>query len=469
MALLAATAVALAVAFASTGAWLLTRAELFRQVDTELTAQSRAVERLPHPLSDPLTAQYQELSPHPVPGLVQIVGSDGGPIRPAGQAALPVTERDRQVTAGQLVLQDGVVAGVPVRMASRRTPDGRLVQVARPVTDVQATLDRLAVLLALVGVAGVGVAALAGRAVARTGLAPVVRVAQAAEEVARTTDLRAAIPVEGDDEIARVARSLNRMLTALDTARTQQRRLVEDAGHELRTPLTSLRANIELLLRAGSDERLSQTDRQALLADVRDQTVELGHLFAELVDLAREDNAPEELGLVCLDDVVAYAVARARRHYPVSAFLVRSERVQVLGRRHVLHRAIGNLLDNAAKFGPPGGEVEVSLALSREGDRAVLDVLDRGPGIPSGQRELVFERFYRSSEARAVPGSGLGLAIVRQAAALHQGDVWLGPRAGGGAHARLTVPVNQAQLEPPADDPDSAGNQDRGGPGRSSS
>nr|WP_231127558.1 HAMP domain-containing sensor histidine kinase [Motilibacter aurantiacus] len=295
---------------------------------------------------------------------------------------------------------------------------------------------------------GIAAAAFAGRAVASAGLGPVRRVTAAAEHVAATRDLRAAIPVTGDDEVARLARSVNAMLAALESARLQQRRLVEDAGHELRTPLTSLRANVELLARA--EERgpgaLSAADRKAMLTDLGEQAVELTTLMNELVALAREDAGQEVPGDLRLDELVERCVARARRHAPDASFTVETEPLVIPGRATGLTRAVNNLLDNAVKFSAPHPAVlHVSV---RRADvapgRAEVAVADRGRGIDPADRERVFERFYRATEARAVPGSGLGLAIVAQVAAEHGGSAALEPRAGGGTVARLRLPLRAA-------------------------
>lgn len=444
LAVLTAVAVTVAVALIAVTAWVLARSQLIRQVDAELLAQSRGIQRLPEDLTGRISAHHEGLVPHPDPALLQIVATDGSVQRPPGQQALPVTAEDRAVNSGtDVVLRDDQIEHVPIRILTRRAPEGRLLQIARPVTDIESTLHRLAAMLLLAGGVGVGLAVLAGRAVAKAGLAPVVRVAAAAEHVARTTDLTAAIPVEGDDEVARVARSLNQMLAALEAGRAQQRQLVEDAGHELRTPLTSLRANVDLLLRAGSDPRLSEADRQALLEDIREQTGELGALINEVIELGRGGRDLEPVRRLPLQELVASALRRVQRHHPDVEFRLTCRDVILLDGRHgMLSRAVGNLLDNAAKFSPIGATVEIELSRSASG--VVLDVLDRGPGVEADEREKVFDRFHRTARARSVPGSGLGLSIVRQAAEQHGGSASLQPRPGGGTIARLVLPAADA-------------------------
>jgi two-component system sensor histidine kinase MprB len=304
-------------------------------------------------------------------------------------------------------------------------------------------------LLGLLGAAGVAGAAVLGRTVAQAGLAPVDRLTAAAEHVAQTQDLQAAIEVQGEDELARLARSFNEMLAALERARTAQRQLVEDASHELRTPLTSLRTNIELLLRAElrGDQRLPANDRRLLLADLRRQMAELTHLINELVELAREDGPAEPIEDLDLADVVRGAVERARVRSPRLDVRAALNPAPVSGRAAVLERAVLNLLDNAAKWSPPGEVVDITLKC--EAGWCVLSVADRGPGIDEADRPLIFERFYRAPAARAMPGSGLGLAIVRQAVESHGGRVTAEERPGGGA--LLRVWLRPASMAHPGD------------------
>ena len=190
------------------------------------------------------------------------------------------------------------------------------------------------------------------------------------------------------------------MLGALESSRDAQRQLVADASHELRTPLTSIRANVELLERARD---MPPGERAEVLGAVRGQLEDLTVLVGDLVDLARpgerEAEPREELRL---DEVVADAVERARRHAPATRFALTAEPCMVSGSRGRLARAIGNLLDNAIKWSPPGGPVEVSVAAGE------VTVRDQGPGIGVDDLPHVFDRFYRAPAARGLPGSGLG-------------------------------------------------------------
>jgi len=240
--------------------------------------------------------------------------------------------------------------------------------------------------------------------------------------------------VTGDDELASLATSFNKMLLALRASRDRQRRLVADAGHELRTPLTSLRTNLELLAQADRQGGMQPHQRDEILHDVTGQVEELSTLVGDLVELARDEplsRTPEPLDLA---DIVARAVDRVRRRAPAATFEVETEPWWVLGEAQILERAVTNLLDNAAKWGPAGGTITVRLS---EGQ---LTVSDQGPGVKPADLPMIFERFYRADDARTMPGSGLGLSIVRQAAERHGGTVAIANREPHGAEFTVSIP-----------------------------
>jgi two-component system sensor histidine kinase MprB len=220
------------------------------------------------------------------------------------------------------------------------------------------------------------------------------------------------------------------MLGALDQSLRAQRQLVADASHELRTPLTSLRMNVELLARGG----LGDEERERAMEDVGAQIAELTALITDVVELARDGEQRHEVEDVRLDLLVADAVERARLHAPGVTFREQLQESLVAAVPDRLHRAVANVLDNAAKWSPPGGDVEVAV---HDGE---ISVRDRGPGIDPDDLPHVFERFYRSAAARNRPGSGLGLAIVRQVAEAHGGSVVAERAEGGGTVVRLRIP-----------------------------
>ncbi len=307
---------------------------------------------------------------------------------------------------------------------------GLALQIARPLDEVDAALDRIRVLLFLIAAVGIALAAALGLVVAKAVLAPVQRLTRTAEEVSETRDLSRRIDASGTDELSRLAATFNTMLGALEDSARAQRQLVSDASHELRTPLTSLRTNIEVLAR---DQAMPAADREALLRDVTEQLTEMTALIAELVELARGDQAPAEPEDVRLDLVAADAIERTRRNRPGVSFKPELEESLIRGVPATVERAVSNLLDNAAKWSPPGGEVEVTV---RDGE---LTVRDHGPGIDEADLPFVFDRFYRAPSARGMPGSGLGLAIVRQVAEAHGGTVVADRADGGGTLMRLSL------------------------------
>jgi two-component system sensor histidine kinase MprB len=311
-----------------------------------------------------------------------------------------------------------------------------------PLATVDQEVTSVGTTLALLSVIGVGLAALAGWAVARAGLAPVGRLAAVAEDVTATGDPGRRVEVHRADELGRLAASFNTMLGALQRSLTAQRQLVSDASHELRTPLTSLRLNAEML---AAEPGLPEPERREVLDRVVAQVAELSQLVASVTELARDESQPGGLGEVELDKVVEASLAGARRDWAQAVFTAELEPWTVTGSTDSLQVAVRNLLDNAAKFGSPGAQVEVCL---RAGE---LTVRDHGPGIAPADLPLVFDRFYRAPSARGVPGSGLGLSIVRQVAERHGGTVRAEAAPGAGTLIRLWLPGRAPRANPAPD------------------
>jgi two-component system sensor histidine kinase MprB len=326
------------------------------------------------------------------------------------------------------------------RVLAERTQDGSTLVIAQRLAPTGAVLDRLAWVLFVVGGCGVVLAAVAGTTVGRTGLRPIARLTAATERVARTDDLTP-MPVTGNDELARLTESFNTMLRALAESRERQSRLVADAGHELRTPLTSLRTNMELLIassRPGAPH-IPDEDMAELRTDVVAQIEELSTLVGDLVDLAREDAPETVFERVDLSEVVERCLERARRRRNEIDFTAVTVPWFVYGDHAGLSRAVLNVLDNAAKWSPTGEQVRVVMKPAGEG-LLELTVDDAGPGILEEDRELVFDRFYRSMASRSMPGSGLGLAIVRQVVVKHGGTIAVDVSERGGALIRIVLP-----------------------------
>lgn len=447
--LLSTTAVAAAVLMASAVVFLVVRSELRGQVDHQLQDLVRQVS-IPAQLGA-FDEQSGVIILPTAPlggsgGYAQIVQPDGTVLRPRGrEVEVPITRRTLAVAAGKdkAFLEDRTIEGAHARVFTAPVSGGVAIQAVRSLEEVDSTLRDLAIALALICVFGIALAVWLGRMVARTALRPVSDLTEAAEHIAETRDLSRRIQATGGDELSRLGTSFNTMLQALDDSQQAQRQLVEDASHELRTPLTSLRTNIEVLANADS---LPPEDRRRLLSDVIRQLEELTALVSGLVDLARGEEPEDAAEEVRFDRLVAEAVDRAQIHAPDKRFSVELEPCIVHGVPGRLDRAVSNLLDNAAKWSPRDGTVEVTL---RDGELAVRD---HGPGIDPADVPHVFDRFYRAPAARGLPGSGLGLAIVRQVAEAHGGEVVAQAAAGGGARMILRLEMAGVQESAPAPD-----------------
>jgi two-component system sensor histidine kinase MprB len=343
---------------------------------------------------------------------------------------LPVGEPEQQVMDGSLLLS--LRTADQQRVLAVRLPSGNSLLLSKSLVPTGKVLKRLGTVLLIVGGLGVAMAAIAGGMVASAGLRPVARLTQAAERVARTDDLRP-IPVFGTDELARLTEAFNMMLRALAESRERQARLVADAGHELRTPLTSMRTNVELLMESMKPgaRRLPDEDMVELRTDVIAQIEELSTLVGDLVDLTREEAGNAVHETVEMSEVIERSLERVRRRRNDIEFNVSISPWQVYGDAAGLGRAVLNLLDNAAKWSPPGGAVGITFT-QIDPMHAELVVSDAGPGIPPQDRPLVFERFFRSTAARAMPGSGLGLAIVKQVVLKHGGTLRVEDAVPGG-------------------------------------
>ena len=431
LALVAAAAVAFAVVLASVTTYVVVRDELRDTVDEALESRVDEIRRLPpHAVERALFDLRTELGG--ATAYPQVVTSSGDVRLPEGATIqLPVTGRVLEVAQGERdsYATDAEVSGNHVRILTFRYPPADVaVQVARPLDEVDKTLERMRLLLVLIALGGIAVAAGLGLVVSRAALAPVRRLTAATENVTETGDLSERIESGGQDELGRLAESFNTMLGALEESNRKQRQLVSDASHELRTPLTSLRTNIEVLAR---DQSMPSADREQLLHDVVAELTEMTSLITELVELARGDAQPAEMEEVRLDLLVAELLQRARRNAPRVEFAAQLEETTVHGAPSTIERAVWNLLDNAAKWSPDGGRVDVTVA-----DGEVI-VRDHGPGIDEDDLPKVFDRFYRAPAARGLPGSGLGLAIVRQVAEAHGGRVVAERAEGGGTLMRL--------------------------------
>ena len=444
--LLTTIAVAVAVAFVAAGAYVVVRMQLQSSLDDSLIDRAESASR---ELCNPelrLPAAYLGAAN----AWVVCVDNEVAVTRTTrelpsitlGQQEADVIRGEKKRSIRTIVDDEG---GIRWRVVAMHRDTGETMILAQSLEDQQAVLGKLGIVMFLFGLVGVVGAGVAGWLVARNGLRPVRRLTSSVEAIARTEDLTP-LPVEGDDEVARLAAAFNEMLLALDASRERQRALVADAGHELRTPLTSLRTNIDLLTQSDADDgpTLDPVARTEVLDDIRAQIDELTTLIGDLTELARADPTTSVVEEIELSGIVHQAFNRVRLRAPGISFDVVAHPWWVTGDAAALERAITNLLDNAAKWSPPGGRVSCKLI------DGVLTVDDDGPGIAEADRPHIFDRFWRATESRTMPGSGLGLSIVRQVADRHSGSIEVGSSASGGARLTLTIPGSPTSASVPA-------------------
>ncbi len=435
---LAATAAAVvAVLAASLGSFLVARHTLLQAADSSLTTAAQKV------------VAGQEIG-STTATLGQVIDTTGAVVSGGG---LPVTGQVRLVAVNlapaffTTVTVDGnqmreyvehLPAGTTVQ--SGVLVDGGALQIAT-LLNVDTVLKKLALLLGSVAFVGVLLAVALGWLVARTALVPLNALTDTVEDLAETTDVSRRLQPGRPDELGRLRRTFNRLLEALESSRRAQSQLVLDASHELRTPLTSLRTNLEVIRRV---EELSAEDRSVLVDDVLVQLQELTDIVGDLAELARGDRGPAPRELLRLDLLVQDEVAVQNTHGRAKdvRFDLAAAPCWVVAHDDGLRRAVGNLLDNARKWSPPGEPVEVEC---REG---TVVVHDHGPGIATEDLPHIFDRFYRSPAARGLPGSGLGLAIVAQVVKAEGGTIVAENDPSGGARMSMRLPTVAGPDEP---------------------
>ena len=435
---LAATAAAVvAVLAASLGSFLVARHTLLQAADSSLTTAAQKV------------VAGQEIG-STTATLGQVIDTTGAVVSGGG---LPVTGQVRLVAVNlaPAFFTTVTVAGNQMREYVEHLPagttvqsgvlvDGGALQIAT-LLNVDTVLKKLALLLGSVAFVGVLLAVALGWLVARTALVPLNALTDTVEDLAETTDVTRRLQPGRRDELGRLRRTFNRLLEALESSRRAQSQLVLDASHELRTPLTSLRTNLEVIRRV---EELSAEDRSVLVDDVLVQLQELTDIVGDLAELARGDRGPAPRELLRLDLLVQDEVAVQNTHGRAQdvRFDLEAAPCWVVAHDDGLRRAVGNLLDNARKWSPPGEPVEVEC---REG---TVVVHDHGPGIAAEDLPHIFDRFYRSPAARGLPGSGLGLAIVAQVVKAEGGTIVAENDPGGGARMAMRLPTVAGPVEP---------------------
>ena len=403
-----------------------------------------------------ITGLAEQYAQRGLSGLVQIVAARSAGDR--GDAMLYlVTNPDGRPLAGNIA---GWPKGVPARSgwlsftieaqvkgrAETHPARGRLILipggyrllVGRDISDAAAFRDRVKATLLWAGLVALGVGLVGGAAMSRNLLRRVEEVNRTSERV-MAGNLSDRVPVAGSgDEFDQLAANLNAMLDQIEHLMTAMREVTDDVAHDLKTPLSRLRARLELALLAPAD---AAGQSEAIRAAI-DEADRLLATFNALLSIAEaEAGAGRNQG--DLLDLAEIAQSAAELYEPVAEergftlSLAAAPGVMVRGDRHLLSQALANLLDNALKYAG-GGELHV--AAFRGGNHAVLEVSDRGPGIPEADREAVFDRFVRLEPSRSTPGNGLGLSLVRAVAHRHQGSVALDDNQPG-LRVRLEFPA----------------------------
>ena len=433
VAVLIAMVVAIVVAVVAGSFLYMARATSLRTLDDTLRDRAAVLVQLGDKLGRPQEFDRRLFGRYAPDDVMLQVFDTRGRIWASNVEPLPITRDDLAIARGNSRSRIGTSEVAEYRMRILTVPlkmPGRAVMIARPMDEVDnllAGLWRISLQIFVIGVAGAGIS---GFVIASRVVRPVKRLTQAANDVAVTQDVDQPIEVQRDDEFGQLAASFNQMLSALSASREQQHRLVTDASHELRTPITSLRTNLEHIQRSAS---IPENERQEILDDVLFELDELTGLVTELVELATDRHQMDDPSLVELDDLVDVVVQRHQRRTS-SPIELTAEPCQVMAVPALLERAISNMLDNALKWSPPAAAIHVEVV-----DGSVT-VRDDGPGISLDERERVFERFYRSEDAKSSPGSGLGLSIVRHVAENFGGDARILDEGDRGTAVKLWLP-----------------------------
>ncbi len=309
-----------------------------------------------------------------------------------------------------------------------------------PLGQLDASVRWLALLLLAVGLVSTMAVFGLGLILAGGALQPIARLVETVQQIAHSTDLSMRVqPIAARDELGRLSVTFNEMLENLARASEVQKRFVADASHELRAPLAAIQGNLELLRRYPD---MPEADRQVALSEAEREALRLSRLVADLLVLAKGDaGMPLRQTLFRLDEVVQEAIRDATHLTEGQRLEARLEPLEVLGDRDYLKQLVVILLDNALKYTPASGLVQVEL--KAEADHGCLVVRDTGIGIAPEDLPYVFDRFYRADKARRRDpgGSGLGLPIARWIVERHQGSIQIASQPGQGTTVSVFLPL----------------------------
>ena len=402
-----------------------------------------------------ITGLAEQYAQRGLSGLVQIIAARSVGDRGDGMLYL-VTDPDGEPLAGNLA---GWPAGVPVRSgrlsfttvarvrdriethpaqgASFIIPGNYRLLVGRDISNATAFRNRVKTTLLWAGLVALGVGLLGGTAMSRNLLRRVEQVNRTSERV-MAGNLSDRVPLDGtSDEFDQLAANLNRMLDQIERLMTAMREVTDDVAHDLKTPLSRLRVRLELAL-LGPTDGSGQTDAIRSAIDEADRLLATFNALLSIAELEsgtrREESETLDLSEVAQSAAELYEPVAEEKGFVLS--LATQPGVRVRGSRHLLSQALANLLDNGLKYAG-GGEIQIRVL--RGNGRAILEVADRGLGIPEADRETVFDRFVRLEPSRSTAGNGLGLSLVRAVMRRHRGTVELFDNRPG-LRVRLELP-----------------------------
>lgn len=365
----------------------------------------------------------------------------------------------RTISYGEQVIRV-LTAAVQVEEEGRSQLVGYL-QVAQVIEEFE-TFNQLVIAAAFLGLAAATASAFVATLISPRLFRPLEEIARLAGQISRADDLSRRLPDTGrDDEIGQLTLALNQTLARLEELFTAQQRFLADVSHELRTPLTTIRGNVDLMRRMGGADDVS-------LDDIEAELERMTRLVNDLLLLARADvgSLPVTTETVEMDTLLLDVYRQVKALRPkVEVTLEEVDQVQVTGDSDRLKQLILNLVDNAVKYTPAGGQV--FLSLHKDGGYAELTVRDTGIGIPEEDLPFIFDRFYRvdKARARAHGGSGLGLSIARWIVEVHKGTLTVDSQVGEGTTFTVRLPLRSPPPEPP-ETPPAQHNQPSLAPGR---
>jgi two-component system sensor histidine kinase MprB len=439
--LVTAGAVAITVIVMSVGAYAAARRQVLAPIDDSLLLRAELIALLPPGVLPP-GFDIDAVRPGRIAFgqgrgdfdsvYYQVILPDGGTVDVGENDLVLPPPDDDELQKDAATLRSVNVDGVHLRVVTVYQPNAELfIQLGRPLTEADETLSRLAAMLAVGSLLGIAFAAGLGMIASRSAVKPLEDLKADVTTVARDREFDTRLDIRGDDEVAELAEAFNALLTEVEDSRSQQVRLVRDAGHELRTPLTALRMNIELLQR----HEVDVVEQREMIDAASAEVEELSDLVGEVLDLATGRYEEEAAVSVLLGDIVRNVAERIERRTDAN-IVISADGSLVIGKSDGLDRAIANIVANAEKWSPEDGSIAITVA------DGMVSVADDGQGIPDHDLPHIFERFYRADDARTTPGSGLGLAIVKEIIDDHGGDVFARNRTTGtGAVVGFILPL----------------------------